>query len=93
MAIRGILNTARSLGYWLRSQEVTANNLANANTDAFKVDRITARQLPGEPSRNPAGASAPICGRARCARRARPLDLALDGEGLLRGRDARRASA
>ena len=79
MAIRGILNTARSLGYWLRSQEVTANNLANVNSDAFKVDRITARQLPGETFPQTVQRTDLRQGAFRDTNR--PLDLALDGDG------------
>ena len=81
MAIRGILNTARSLGYWLRSQEVTANNLANANSDAFKVDRITARQLPG--ATFPQAVERTDLRQGMLRETGRPLDLALDGDGYL----------
>ena len=80
MAIRGILNTARSLGYWLRSQEVAANNLANVNSDAFKVDRITARQLPGETFPQAVQRTDLRQGTLRDTHR--PLDLALDGNGF-----------
>lgn len=79
MAIRGILNTARSLGYWLRSQEVTANNLANVNSDAFKVDRITARQLPGQTF--PEAVQRTDLRQGTFRETSRPLDLALDGDG------------
>ena len=81
MPIRGIVNTARSLGYWLRSQEVTANNLANANSDAFKVDRITARQLPG--TRFPEAVEQTDLRQGTLRETGRPLDLALDGRGYL----------
>ena len=39
MPLRGIQNAAHGLSYYSRLQEVVANNLANASTDAFKVDR------------------------------------------------------
>jgi flagellar basal body rod protein FlgG len=81
MAIRGIVNTARSLGYYLRSQEVTANNLANVNSDAFKVDRITARQLPG--SAFPEAVQRTDLRQGALRETGRPLDLALDGPGYL----------
>lgn len=81
MAIRGILNTARSLGYWLRSQEVTANNLANVNSDAFKVDRITARQMPGETF--PQAVQRTDLRQGPLHETGRPLDVALDGDGWL----------
>lgn len=81
MAIRGIVNTARSLGYWLRSQEVTANNLANANSDAFKVDRITARQLPGETF--PQAVQRTDLRQGMFRDTGRSLDVALEGPGWL----------
>lgn len=81
MPIAGIVNTARSLGYWLRSQEVTANNLANANSDAFKVDRITARQFPGESFPQVVQRTDLRPGVLR--ETGRPLDLALEGQGWL----------
>jgi flagellar basal body rod protein FlgG len=81
MPIHGIVNTARSLGYWLRSQEVTANNLANANSDAFKVDRITARQLDGAPF--PQAVMHTDLRQGTLRETGRPLDLALDGDGFL----------
>ena len=81
MAIRGIVNTARSLGYWLRAQEVTANNLANVNSDAFKVDRLTARQLPGETF--PQAVQHTDLRQGTLRDTARSLDVALDGDGWL----------
>mgnify|MGYP003338286366 CR=1 FL=1 len=81
MPIHGIVNTARSLGYWLRSQEVTANNLANANSDAFKVDRITARQLDGAPF--PQAVMHTDLRQGTLRETGRPLDVALEGDGFL----------
>ena len=52
MTIPGILQTARTLSYYERMQELTANNLANVSTDGFKADRMTAHLE--------AGFSAPI---------------------------------
>ena len=80
MPIRGILNTARSLSYYLKLQEVTANNLANANTDAFKADRLTAHQLPGQEHAVPVHKIDLEQGAFR--ETGRPLDLALDGAGF-----------
>ena len=42
MPLQGILSTARTLSFYARKQEVTANNLANANSDGFKADRVLA---------------------------------------------------
>lgn len=38
----GIASAASALRYWERRQEVAANNLANANTDGFKAERVFA---------------------------------------------------
>jgi flagellar basal body rod protein FlgG len=81
MPIRGIENSAHALGFYLRMQEVAANNLANANTDAFKVDRVTAHQLPG--GRHPVPVHATDLGQGTFRETARALDLALDGPGFL----------
>lgn len=80
MPLNGIVNTARSLSYYLRLQEVTANNLANSNTDAFKADRLTARILPGGPYPVPVQATDLEQGSFRDT--GRPLDLGLDGPGF-----------
>lgn len=81
MPLRGILNTARSLSFYTRLQEVTANNLANANTDAFKADRLTAHLLPGMEHAVPVQETDLLQGTFRDT--GRPLDLALDGPGFL----------
>jgi flagellar basal body rod protein FlgG len=80
MPLQGILNTARSLSYYTHKQEVTANNLANANSDAFKADRISAREV--------SGASFPVPVQEVDLRQgtfretSRPLDMALEGDGF-----------
>ena len=80
MPLRAIVNTAQSLSYYLRQQEVTANNVANANTTAFKADRVTARQLPGEEHPVPVHSTDLQQGTFR--ETGRPLDLGLDGPGF-----------
>ena len=80
MPLKGILDTARSLSYYARRQEVTANNLANANTDAFKADRITARAIPGAEFPVPVQHTDMQQGTFR--ETGRPLDLSLDGPGF-----------
>jgi flagellar basal body rod protein FlgG len=47
MKTDGIASAASALRYWERRQEVVTNNLANANTDGFKAERVFAR-LVGE---------------------------------------------
>lgn len=80
MPLQGILNTARSLSYYTRKQEVTANNLANANSDAFKADRVLAHGV--------GTASFPVpvqdidLRQGTFRETARPLDLGLQGDGF-----------
>jgi flagellar basal-body rod protein FlgF len=80
MPLQGILNTARTLSFYSRRQEVTANNLANASSDAFKADRVMAHAA--------TGSSAPIpvqdvdLRQGAFRETARTLDLALDGPGF-----------
>lgn len=81
MPIRGIVNTAHALSYHALRQEVTANNVANANTDAFKGDRLVARLLPDRGHPVPVRSTDLAQGRIRDT--GRPLDLALEGAGYL----------
>lgn len=81
MPLKGIVETARTLSYYTRLQQVVANNLANANTDAFKVDRVTARLLQGVDSPIPVQETDFQQGSLRETGRA--LDLALEGPGFL----------
>ncbi len=45
MTVPSVVVTARSLAYYSRLQEVTANNLANASSEAFKADRMSAQSF------------------------------------------------
>jgi flagellar basal body rod protein FlgG len=81
MPISGIINTARSLGFYLKLQEVTANNLANANTDGFKADRLTAHLRTGDDHAVPVESTDLQQGAVRDT--GRPLDVALEGRGFL----------
>lgn len=80
MPLQGILNTARTLSFYTRKQEVTANNLANAGTDAFKADRVLARASAGSSSPVPVQDIDMRQGALRTT--SRPLDVALDGPGF-----------
>jgi flagellar basal body rod protein FlgG len=80
MPLQGILNTARSLAFYTRLQEVTANNLANVESDAFKADHLTARQLAG--TQHPVPVAWRDLQQGAFRETARPLDLALDGPGF-----------
>lgn len=81
MDLRALTYTARTLGYWSRTQDVAANNLANANTAGFKMDLVTAAQA--------ADGSYPVLvqetdlGQGRLRMTGRELDLALEGPGFL----------
>jgi flagellar basal-body rod protein FlgG len=81
MSFGGIVNTARSLAYLQRLQEVTANNIANASSDGFKADLLLAWLPPGQDSPVPVRALDLQQGAFRDT--GRPLDLALDGAGFL----------
>jgi flagellar basal body rod protein FlgG len=80
MNFRGIVTSARSLSFLLRAQEVTANNLANANTDGFKADRLTAWLESGAASPIPVQRTDLQQGTLRDT--GRPLDISLDGPGF-----------
>lgn len=45
MPFRSILSVARSMSFYERQQSVTANNLANVNTDGFKRFRVAAEMV------------------------------------------------
>ena len=80
MTIPGIVTTARSLSYYSRLQEMTANNLANASSDGFKADRMTAASF--DQVWPEALMSLDLSqGTVRDTRR--PFDLALESEGFL----------
>jgi flagellar basal-body rod protein FlgF len=80
MPLQGILNTARTLSFYARRQEVTANNLANANSDGFKADRVLAHRLPGTTSPVPVQEIDLRQGTFR--ETGRSLDLGLEGDGF-----------
>jgi flagellar basal-body rod protein FlgF len=80
MPIRAIVNTAQTLSYYLRQQEVTANNVANASTPGFKADRVTARQLPG--AQRPVPVHGTDLQQGTFRETGRQLDLGLDGPGF-----------
>lgn len=80
MVMKAIVETARSLAYWQRLQEVTSNNVANANTDGFKADRLAAHILPGGENPVPVQSTDLKAGALRDT--GRPLDLALEGQGF-----------
>lgn len=80
MSLRGIESTAHSLSYYQRLQEVTAHNLANARTDAFKASRLTAHLQEGSDHAVPVESTDWSQGTLR--ETGRSLDLALEGPGF-----------
>ncbi len=81
MPLRGIVNTARTLSYYTRLQELTANNLANVSSDAYKRDRLTARSLEG--GGHPVPVQQVDLTQGTLRETGRPLDIAIDGAGFL----------
>lgn len=77
----GILTAARTLSYYNRRQEITANNLANVNTVGFKADRLVAHRPSDLDSPVPVEATDLSQGALRIT--GRPLDVALEGPGYL----------
>ncbi len=81
MALNGIANTARTMSYYTRMQEVVSNNLANSSTTGFKADRITAHLVGGQ--RHPVAVETTDMRQGTFRDTGRALDLALDGPGFL----------
>ncbi len=81
MTLPRIQTTANSLSYLNRLQEVVANNLANASTDGFKVDRLTGANVAGTDWPVPVQHTDLRQGTFR--ETGRSLDLALQGDGFL----------
>jgi flagellar basal body rod protein FlgG len=77
----GIAGLARTLSYYTRLHEVTASNLANAASDGFKADRITAALDSSGAFPVPVQQLDLSQGTLRTT--GRPLDVALEGEGFL----------
>jgi flagellar basal-body rod protein FlgF len=79
MPINGLTRAAHALSYYERRQEVVANNLANADTNGFRAERVFARLLEGElpviDTRTDFQAGA-------LKQTGNPLDIALGGEGF-----------
>ncbi|HET9064823.1 MAG TPA: flagellar hook basal-body protein [Gemmatimonadales bacterium] len=80
MTVPSIFATARSLSYYSRLQEVTANNLANASSEGFKADRMTAQSFSEV---WPEALMSLDLKQGTVRDTARPLDIALEGDGFL----------
>ena len=77
----GILTAAKTMSYYSRRQEITANNLANAGTAGFKADRLVAHRPGDYDSPVPVEATDHSQGSLRTT--GRTLDIALEGRGYL----------
>ena len=75
----GIAAAASALRYYERRQEIVANNLANANTEGFKAERIFARLI-GES--HPTPDTATDLRRGAFKETGNALDLATDSDGF-----------
>jgi flagellar basal-body rod protein FlgF len=80
MTLPAIVTSARTLGYYTRLQEVTANNLANVSSDAYKGDRITAQSLVDT---SPTAVHTLDLRQGTLRDTTRPLDVGLAGDGFL----------
>lgn len=80
MSLRAILNSARTLIYYERLQQILANNLANVSTDGYKADIFGLRVVPGTTRPEPITALDLRQGSFR--ETGRELDLALHGPGF-----------
>ncbi len=81
MGLNAIQSTARTLSYYTRLQAVTANNLANSDTEGFKADLMAARQV-GDTTW-PVPVMRTDLSQGNLTHTGRPLDVALDGPGFL----------
>jgi len=81
MTLPGILTSAHALSYYQRLQEVTANNLANASTDGFKLERLTAMTQTG--GADPVPVEQLDLSQGQIHDTGRDLDVALRGPGFL----------
>ena len=80
MSLQAILNSARTLIYYERLQQILANNLANVSTDGYKADIFGFRVVPGATRPEPITALDLRQGSFR--ETGRQLDLALHGPGF-----------
>ncbi|HEX3929014.1 MAG TPA: flagellar hook basal-body protein [Gemmatimonadales bacterium] len=80
MTLPAIVNTARTLSYYSTLQDITANNLANASSDGYKADLVTAHLTAGE--QYPEVFQSINLTQADLRDTGRPLDVGLQGSGF-----------
>lgn len=81
MGLNALKSTAQTLAYYTRLQALTANNLANSDTEGFKADVMSARQIGN--TTWPVPVTKIDLTQGALQETGRPLDLALDGPGFL----------
>ncbi len=81
MGLNAIRSTAQTLAYYTRMQALTANNLANSDSEAFKADVMAAR-LVGDAT-FPVPVTRIDLSQGVLQSTGRALDVALEGSGFL----------
>lgn len=81
MGLNAIRSTAQTLAFYTRLQALTANNLANSDTEAFKADVMSARLI-GDAT-FPVPVTRTDLSQGTLNQTGRALDLALEGPGFL----------
>ncbi len=80
MGLNAIKSTAQTLSFYTRLQALTANNLANSDTEGFKADVMSGRLI-GDAT-FPVPVTKTDLGQSTLTDTGRPLDLALEGPGF-----------
>ncbi len=80
MGLNAIKSTAQTLSFYTRLQALTANNLANSDTEGFKADSMSGRLI-GDTTW-PIPVTKTDLGQGMITQTGRPLDLALEGPGF-----------
>lgn len=80
MGLNAIKSTAQTLAYYTRLQALTANNLANSDTEGFKADFMSARLI-GDAT-YPVSVTRMDLSQGTMTPTGRALDLALEGPGF-----------
>lgn len=81
MGLNALKSTAQTLAYYTRLQALTANNLANSDTEGFKADFMSARLI-GDAT-YPVPVTRMDLSQGMMTQTGRALDLALEGPGFL----------
>lgn len=80
MGLNALKSTAQTLSFYTRLQALTANNLANSDTEGFKADSMSGR-LYGDTT-YPVPVTRTDLSQGMMTATGRPLDLGLEGPGF-----------